>query len=87
MHDNQPHGQSGFTTGMTLDDVQVTTWGFLRTRRRKPRAADIDTNAIIMDFQVRRHVTVTDGDEVDEARWGRPLLGEERRSGSERRTP
>jgi hypothetical protein len=69
---------------MALDDVQITSWDFLR--RRKSRTAEIDTNAIIMDFRVEGHVTVTDEDEEDETRRGHSL-GAERRSGSDRQPP
>lgn len=69
---------------MAFDDIQLTSWDFLRMRRRKSRTDDIDTNAIVMDFRVERHVTVT---EVDQARQGDSLGTETQRrrtSGSDR---
>ena len=86
MYDNRIDEQSQFTTVLALDNVQVTPWEFLRTRRRKSRTAAIDTNAIIMDFQVERHAIVTNEDQVDEARRGGSLSAETQRgrSGSDR---
>ena len=65
MYDNRSHVQSQFATVIALDSVQVTPWECLRTNRGKPRNGGINTNAILMDFRVDRHVLVTD--EVDDA--------------------
>lgn len=65
MHGDRRDVQSQFTTAIALDSVGVTPWEFLQTNRRKLRNCDIDTDAIIMDFRVERHVTVSN--DVDEA--------------------
>lgn len=71
VYDNRLHEQSRSTTVIALDNVQATTSDFLRTRRRKSRTGNIDTNAIVMDFWVERQVTVAD--EVAEGRRGGSL--------------
>jgi hypothetical protein len=71
VYDNRLHGQSQSTAVIALDNIQITSWDFLRTRRRKSNTGTFDTNAITMDFRVERHVTVTD--EVDGARQGGSL--------------
>jgi len=83
VYDNRLDGRSQVTTVMALDDMQLTTWEFLRRRPRKSRTGDIDTNAIVMDFRVERDVTVT---EVSQARQGDSLGTEtqRRKSGSDR---